>query len=79
MKDIVIKVIKVKKDIFGNFIMNHFNYCVAYGEVPVELKHSDIILVHKKNEKYDETNYRPLSILTHISKIYEKFAHKLFI
>ena len=48
MNDIPTKVIKINKDIFTNFIMDHFNYFIAYGEFPDELKHPDIIPIHKK-------------------------------
>ena len=54
----------MNKDIFANFITDHFNYCIANGEFPDELKHTDVILVHEKNEKCNKTNYRPVSILT---------------
>ena len=70
--DIPTKVIKINKDIFANFITDHFNYCIGNGEFLDESKHADVIPVHKKNEKCSKTNYRPVSILTNISKIYEK-------
>ena len=70
VNDISTKVIKI--NIFANFITDHFNYCIANSEFPDELKHADVIPVHKKNEKCNKTNYRPVSILTNISKIYEK-------
>ena len=38
----------MNKDIFANFITDHFNYCIAYGEFPDELKHADVISVHKR-------------------------------
>ena len=75
VNDIPTKVIKINKDIFANFITDHFNYCIANGEFPDELKHADVIPVHKKNEKCNKTNYRPVSILTNISKIYEKLLY----
>ena len=31
----------MNKDIFVNFITNHFNHCVAYGEFADELEHAD--------------------------------------
>ena len=31
--------------------------------------------VQKKNKKRDKTNYRPVSIVTNISKIYEKLTY----
>ena len=70
VNDIPTNVIKMNKDIFADFITDHFNYCIAYGEFPDELKHADVIPVHKKSEKSNKTNYRPVNILTNISKIY---------
>ena len=53
----------------------HFNYCIAYGEIPDELKHIDVIPIYKKNEKCTKRNYRPVSILTNISKTSEKLMY----
>ena len=39
-----------------------------------ELKHADVIPVHKKNEKRNKTNYRPVSILN-ISNTYKKLLY----
>ena len=75
INDIPTKVIKINKDIFANFITDHFNYCIAYEEFPDELKHTDVIPVHKRNEKCDKTNYRPVSIVINISKIYDKLLY----
>ena len=75
INDIPTKVIKMNKDMFANFITDHFNYGIAYGEFPDELTHADVIPVHKKNEKCDKTNYKPVCILTNISKIYEKLLY----
>ena len=68
----------MNKYIFANFITDQFDCCITYGEFIDELKHADIIPVHRKNEKCDKTNYRPMSILTNISKIYEKIMHNQF-
>ena len=73
--DIPTKVIKINKGIFANFITNYFNYCIANGEFPDELKYADVIPFHKKNEKCNKTNYRPMSILTNILKIYENLLY----
>ena len=50
----------------------NFNHCIDEGKFPYELKHADIIPVHKKKDKCVKENYRPVSILTNISKVYEK-------
>ena len=75
VNDIPTKIIKINKDIFANFITDHVNYCIANGEFPNELKHANVLPVHKKNEKCNKTNYRPMTILTNISKIYEKLLY----
>ena len=54
----------MNKDIFGGFIAKNFNNCVDKGVYPDDLKHADVTTVHKKKDKSDKTNYRPVSILT---------------
>ena len=75
LKDIPTKIIKMNSDIFANFICLHLNYCIDTGEFPQKFKNADIIRVHKKNEKSDKTNYRLVSILPNLSKIYEKLIY----
>ena len=69
------KIIKLNIDLFSSFICQHFNYCISKSEFPNELKHADVIPAHKKKNKCDKTNYRPVSILPNISKIYEKIIY----
>ena len=61
-------------DIFTNFICLHFNFCIDIGEFPQAFKHAEIIPVHNK-KKSDKTNYRPISILPNLSKIYKKLIY----
>ena len=75
LKDIPNKIIKINSDIFANFICLHFNYCKDTGEFPQEFKNTDIMPVHKKKQKSDKTNYRPVSILPNLSKIYEQLIY----
>ena len=39
---------------------------------PVSLKQADIKPIHKKDSRSDKENYRPVSILPNLSKIYER-------
>ena len=73
--DIPTKVIKMNKDIFAGFIAKYFNNCVDKSVFPDDLKHAGITQIHKKKDKSDKTNYRPVSILPNISKIYEKLIY----
>ena len=54
---------------------NNFNHCIDEGKFPYELKHPDVIPLHKKKDKCIKENYRPVSILTNISKVYEKLLY----
>ena len=67
-----VKIIKSHKDIFSYFIHHNFNNSVYSSIFPSELKKADIIPIHKKKSKFDIENYRPVSILPVLSKIYER-------
>ena len=51
------KIIKLNKDIFAKFISNNFKNCIDEGKFPYELKHSDVIPVHKEKDKCVKENY----------------------
>jgi hypothetical protein len=53
-----------------------FNKSIIEGKVPRKLKIAHIIPIHKANSKHELNNFRPISLLTCISKILEKILHK---
>ena len=70
-QDITFKIIKDNADIFANFILQNFNKCIIDGKFPDQLKKADVSLVFNKGNHNDKTNYRTVSILPSLSKIYE--------
>ena len=45
------------------------------GVFPGELKHADIKLIYKKESRNEKENYRPVSILRNLSKLFERCMH----
>ena len=74
--DIPTKIIKENSDIFGYFIFSNLNCCINTSTYPSRLKRADITPVHKKDSKSGKNNYRPVSILSNISKVYERIMFK---
>ena len=63
-KDIPTKIIKLNKDLIAMFIAENFSSYIDEGEFPSELKHADIVPIHKKKDKNNKSNYRSVSILS---------------
>ena len=77
--DISAKIIKITKEIISPCLTHIFNTSIQSGIYPDALKLSKVIAIHKKKEKYIPDNYRPISLLNIINKIYEKLLYKRFI
>ena len=69
------KIIKVNCDIFGEKLFTDFNLSVNSGLFPSNLKYADVTPVYKKGERVDKNNYRPISLLPALSKIFEKLLY----
>ena len=77
--DIPVRILKQNSDIFGNYICDFFNEYVDKGVFPSVLKNAKITPFFKKGFRGSKDNYRPVSILPIISKIFEKLLSKQII
>ena len=55
---------------------NSINYSIQHSNFPQELKLSEVIPVYKKLDPLPKENYRPVSLLPHVSKVFERIIHK---
>ena len=69
------KIVKDNINIFSIILKENFNEMLKTGEFPEKLKLADISPIFKKGDKTDKANYRPVSILPIISKLYEKLLY----
>ena len=74
--DIPIKLLKENADIFASYLCDFFNQSIENFEFPSILKNANITPVFKKGYRGSKENYRPVSILPVISKIFEKLLCK---
>ena len=74
--DIPIKLLKENVDIFSDFVCTSFNSSINVSKFPENLKLADITPTYKKGKKDIKGNYRPVSILPNLSKIFEKHIFK---
>ena len=56
-------------------LVHIINSSLTTGQVPNSMKIAKVIPIHKKGEKDDANNYRPISLLTSISKILERIVY----
>ena len=67
--------LKSFKDFFSIWLSKLVNLCFETGVFPDILKLAKVTPLHKKESKLDYLNYRPISLLSVFSKIYEKLIY----
>ena len=59
-------------DIISNYLSNYYNKAKQEHKYLTSLKMADVIPVHKKDEKTLAKNYRPVSLIPVVSKLFER-------
>jgi len=58
-----------------NRLCSIFNKSLETGIFTSELKNTKVFPVHKKDDKTDPNNYRPISVLRTVSKLFERIIY----
>ena len=70
--DFSTKFIKLAAPLIAPFLEKLFNLALSSGVYPDNLKIAKVIPIFKKGDSTSVNNYRPISILSPINKIFEK-------
>ena len=74
--DIATKIIKENADIFSEVLHLLFNVSVNEGTFLSVFKLADATPIFKKSSKNSKDNYRPISILKNLSKVFHNIMYK---
>lgn len=74
--EVPLKLFKFVSGELSQVLVHLINSSLVCGKFPDFLKISKVIPIHKKNDKKSKKNYRPISLLPSISKIYEKIVYR---
>ena len=66
--------LKLLKKEFSKPLSGMINMSFNQGVFPNILKIANVIPTHKKDDKLNSNNYRPISLLSNISKIFENIC-----
>ena len=71
-------IFKENKNPFSKLLSHIINLSFAQGVFPCELKIANIVPIFEAGEKDIIGNYRPVSLLTTVSKVFEKAFFNVF-
>ena len=74
--DIPAKILKDSLSVCTKKLMAIINNCLKDVLFPNELKLADVSSVFKKDDDLNKVNYRPVRILSHMSKVFERIFYK---
>ena len=76
--DLAIQPLKYVSKTIAPVLQHLISSSFSQGIFPTKLKRAKVIPLHKGGSPVELSNYRPISLLSCFSKVYEKVMHKRF-
>ena len=64
-----------KSNVSFDELTKYVNYALTNGKFPITLKNANVTPVHKKDDPTYKTNFRPVSVLPLLSKLFERVIY----
>ena len=74
--DIPTKLVKEVGNLFPKYIATSISRCLTGGTFVNAFKKAEVRLIYKKDGRTEKLNYRPISVLSNVSKIYERCIYE---
>ena len=63
-------------EVYPPFLTKAINHKTTKNIFPKQLNKSEVILLYKKVDSLKKKNFRPMSLLSHISKVFERIIYR---
>ncbi len=70
------KILKEAATSLSEPLSDLFNKGFSQGKFPKSWKHANVTPIHKKGDRQNKSNYRPIALLSNISKLKERIMYK---
>ena len=71
------RLLKCSANVISSVLADMINSSILNGVYPSKLKMAKIVPVYKADEDTDVNNYRPISLLSHFNRIFEKMIKRM--
>ena len=68
-------ILKQSVETYLTFLTKAINWAITECEFPDKIKKSEVILLYKKQDFLKKENYCPVSLLPHVSKVFERIFY----
>ena len=75
IQEFPVRILKCASAILSVPLARSMNLSIETGSFPSKLKHAKVIPIYKNGDELEPGNYRPISLLSNINRVFEKLVY----